>query len=60
MDLVYSAIATINKANIFLLYAFKDSSAPNAPNYFFPIIWVLVFWLICDTLSFYRKKIILK
>lgn len=26
MDLVYSAIAIINKANFFLLYAFKDSS----------------------------------
>lgn len=26
MDLVYSAIATINKANIFLLDAIKDSS----------------------------------
>lgn len=38
MDLVYSAIATINKANVFLLYAFKDSSTPDYSFYFVVII----------------------
>lgn len=50
MDLVYSAIAIINKSNVFLLYAFKDSSTPDDSTYFL-VIFSLLSYLVCNSFN---------